>query len=154
MKVEVVKVERLYNLGDYESLRVGYEAALTELEGASSQEVLKVTASLEKLCDEYFQAGRFQKQSPAKAEKPQPKPSEKQLSFEEKELLGHEGWKGRKIDNGEYEAGSLGWGWDFANNFSGETVAWLGKTARIVDGHEFSLAAEGRIVSVKKVKQK
>ena len=72
MKVEVVKVERLYNLGDYESLRVGYEAVLTEIEGANSQEVLNVTANLEKLCDQYYEMGRFQRQPQEK-----PKPEEK-----------------------------------------------------------------------------
>jgi len=72
VKVEIVKVERLYNLGNYETLRVGYEAVLTELEGANSQEVLKATADLEKLCDQYYQAGRFQKQPQEKPKEPEP----------------------------------------------------------------------------------
>lgn len=77
--MKTVRLERLYNLGDYESVRVGYEAVLTELEGANSEAVLKATADLEKLCDQYFTAGRFQKQEPLKQEKPkeQPKQEEK-----------------------------------------------------------------------------
>ena len=76
MKVEIAKIERLYNLGNYETLRVGYEAILTEIEGANSQEVLKATADLEKLCDQYYQMGRFQKQP---EEKPKPKEPETPL---------------------------------------------------------------------------
>lgn len=68
MKVEIVKVTRKYNLGNYEMLDVGYEAALTDIEGSSSQEVLKVTQALEKLCDEYYTAGRWQKQETPKEE--------------------------------------------------------------------------------------
>ena len=75
MKVEVVKLNRKYNLGNYETLDVGYEAILTELEGAGSEAVLKATADLEKLADNYFQMGRFQRQDQPK-QSPQPKTTE------------------------------------------------------------------------------
>ena len=69
MKVEVVKLNRKYNLGNYETLDVGFEAVLTEIEGADADKVLEVARGLEKLADSYFQAGRFQKEEPVE-EKP------------------------------------------------------------------------------------
>ena len=73
------------------------------------------------------------------------------LSLEEKELLEHQGWKSKKLGEGEYAEGTLNWGWDFSNNFSPETVNWV-KMERLVEGHVFSLGVDGKIVSVKKAK--
>ena len=83
MKVEVVKVERVYNLGDYESIRIGYEAVLSDVEAGDDANILNITKQLEGLADQYYQHGRFKRNGTGKPqpqtqlEKPQPKTPER-----------------------------------------------------------------------------
>ena len=74
MNVNLVKLNRKYNLGNYETLDVGFEAELTEQEGANSQGSLDALKTLEKLADTYFEMVRFQKpaEKPKEAAKPEP----------------------------------------------------------------------------------
>ena len=74
MKVEVVKVTRKYNLGNYESIDVGYEAVLSDVEAGDDANILNCTRQLEGFADQYFQHGRFKRNGTGKpaAEKPQP----------------------------------------------------------------------------------
>ena len=74
MNVKTVKLSRKYNLGNYEMLEVGLEAELSEVEGANSQGPLSALRKLEKVADQYYQMGRFQKDEPPKQEAPKPQP--------------------------------------------------------------------------------
>ena len=76
MNVKTVKLNRKYNLGNYETLDVGFEAELTEQEGADAQGSLDTLKDLEKLADTYFQMGRFQPQEKEVIVKREPEPSQ------------------------------------------------------------------------------
>lgn len=85
MNVKTVKLTRTYNLGDYESLKVGYEAELTQIEGDDNQKILDATKELEKLCDTYYTMVRFsadKKPEQKQEEKPKPE-SAVQMNFPE-----------------------------------------------------------------------
>lgn len=70
--------------------------------------------------------------------------------FNSEELMKHD-WKGKKTGEGEYAKGSLGWGWDFRDKFSAETIHALEKTSPLVIGkYEFTLG--DTLVNVKKKK--
>lgn len=68
------------------------------------------------------------------------------------ELMKHQGWKAKKIGEGEYAAGSLSWGWEFADKFSQEILQALEKGPLTIDKYEFSLNKERTLVTVKKKK--
>lgn len=72
--------------------------------------------------------------------------------FNPEELMKHEGWKAKKIGEGDYAAGSLSWGWQFADKFSKETRQALEKGPLTIDKYVFSLNKERTLVSVKKKK--
>ena len=74
--MKTVKFERVYNLGDYESIRVSYEAELSELEGNDKQKILEATKKLEKLADTYYQMIRFTPDKKPAVEKPAEQPKE------------------------------------------------------------------------------
>jgi hypothetical protein len=59
-------------------------------------------------------------------------------------------WKGKKKDDNTYAAGSLSWGWDFADKFPKEILQVLEKGPVPIDQYEFSLNKERTFVSVKK----
>ena len=71
-------------------------------------------------------------------------------NFDPEDLMKHE-WKGKKIGQGQYEEGSLPWGWDFRDNFKRETIKALEQDSVLaIDKYEFSLLE--KIVQTKKVK--
>ena len=73
MKIEHISIERLYNLGNYESIRLGVEGTI--IEGETTLDAWK---QMETLCDHYFQMGRYQKDvkqtAPLKTSNPAPTP--------------------------------------------------------------------------------
>lgn len=74
-------------------------------------------------------------------------------SVEEKELLEHKGWKGKKKEEGGHYEGSLNFGWDFQGNFSKETIEYLHKhTLTPVGESIFSVNDAYKTVNVKKAK--
>ena len=70
MNVKTVKLNRKYNLGGYETLDVGYEAELTQVEGDDNQKILEATKELEKLADTYYTMVRFTPDKKTAEEKP------------------------------------------------------------------------------------
>lgn len=71
-------------------------------------------------------------------------------NFDPEDLMKHE-WKGKKLGQGQYEEGSLSWGWDFRDNFKPETIKTLEQdSAFTIDKYEFTLLE--KIVQTKKVK--
>jgi len=66
VKVEVVKVTRKYNLGNYESIDVGYEAVLSDVEAGDDANILNCTRQLEGFADQYFQHGRYSRNGTGK----------------------------------------------------------------------------------------
>ncbi len=78
MNVQIVRLNRKYNLGNYETLDVGLEAGLTELEGADANGVLKVLGDLERLAELYLQnrlvrtPGEIEKKKSAAVSTPSP----------------------------------------------------------------------------------
>jgi hypothetical protein len=59
VNVKTVRVNRKYNLGNYETLDIGYEAELSQVEGDDNQKILDATKELEKLADTYYTMVRF-----------------------------------------------------------------------------------------------
>ena len=113
MKVEVVKLNRKYNLGNYETIDVGFEAVLTELEGANAQATLDAVKNLEKLADTYYTMVRFQadmkpisakqegnvvRAAPAGPEPPTPEPKKTVLTLENIDWV-----DGGETDKGPYQ---------------------------------------------------
>ena len=83
MKIEHISIERLYNLGNYESIRLGVEGTI--IEGETTLDAWK---QMETLCDHYFQMGRYQKDvkqtAPLKTETtPKPAPTKDELKCPE-----------------------------------------------------------------------
>ena len=70
MNVNTVKLNRKYNLGNYETIDVGYEAELTQVEGDDNQKILEATKELEKLADTYYTMVRFTPDKKTAEEKP------------------------------------------------------------------------------------
>ena len=70
MNVKTVKLNRKYNLGNYETIDVGYEAELTQVEGDDNQKILEATKELEKLADTYYTMIRFTPDKKTAEEKP------------------------------------------------------------------------------------
>lgn len=148
MKLDRVKLNRKYNLGNYETLDVGFETETTEQDNP-----LDVLKRLENIAEMYLQT-RLSKaeEKPAAAPKPvvTPPTSPPHIpDFDSQELLTHK-WKGRKLNNGEYADGSLGWGWNFRDQFSKAVIAVLEKGAIVIDQYEFTLTEN--LVSAKKKK--
>ncbi|MCJ7632454.1 hypothetical protein MUP77_08690 [Candidatus Bathyarchaeota archaeon] len=159
MKLTNASLERTYNLGNYESLRVGLEAQLSEQDNP-----LDVWKQLEDLAEMYLQTrlSKAEEKPVAKA-----KPAAKQddripllkyditqqaPSFDPKELMEHKGWKARKQYDGSYAEGSLSFGWDFADQFKPDIINVLKKGSVNIDQYEFSLSASGTLVQTKKKK--
>jgi hypothetical protein len=67
MKITNCHIERTYNLGNYESLKVGFEAALNE-----TDKPLEVSADLEILCHQHFENHNKPKPQTPKTEAPRP----------------------------------------------------------------------------------
>ena len=67
MKIEHISIERLYNLGNYESVRLGVEGTLVE-----GEEPLEAWKQMETLCDHYFQMGRYMSKDQPKEQTTQP----------------------------------------------------------------------------------
>jgi len=74
------------------------------------------------------------------------------LDFDPLDLTEHEGWKAKKLDDGSYAKGSLNWGWDFADKFSGTVIEALKKGSLEIDRYEFTLNPSGNIVQVRRKK--
>jgi hypothetical protein len=72
MIVTTVNVERTFNLGNYESLKVGFSAILSE-----TDKPLEATRDLEMLAQQHFENRQASKPKPA-APAPQPKPQQPQ----------------------------------------------------------------------------
>ena len=70
MNVKTVKLNRKSNLGNYETIDVGYEAELTQVEGDDNQKILEATKELEKLADTYYTMIRFTPDKKTAEEKP------------------------------------------------------------------------------------
>jgi hypothetical protein len=70
--------------------------------------------------------------------------------FDPQILMTHE-WKGKKTGEGQYEKGSVAWGWDFQDKFPPEVIKILDKGPLEIDKYEFSLA--GTIVQTKEKKE-
>ena len=70
MNVKTVKLSRKYNLGNYETIDVGYEAELTQVEGDDNQKILEATKELAKLADTYYTMVRFTPDKKTAEEKP------------------------------------------------------------------------------------
>jgi uncharacterized protein (UPF0248 family) len=64
LKITNVYVERTFNLGNYESSKIGFEAVLSE-----SDKPLEVTADLEMLCHQHYE-NQIQKQNKEMAATP------------------------------------------------------------------------------------
>ncbi len=70
--------------------------------------------------------------------------------FDPEDLMKHD-WKGKKLGQGQYEEGSLSWGWDYKDKFKPETIKALEQDSILaIDKYEFSLLE--KIVQTKKVK--
>jgi len=69
--------------------------------------------------------------------------------FDTHDLMEHE-WKGKKTGDGQYNKGSLAWGWDFKTEFKEETIKVLAKGPFTIDQYEFTMGET--IVNVKKKK--
>ena len=67
--------------------------------------------------------------------------------FDPADLMEHN-WKGRKQGEGNYSAGSLKYGWDFADQFKPETIKALELGPLTVDKYVFKFT--GKIVQTKK----
>ena len=72
--------------------------------------------------------------------------------FDPSDLMQHS-WKGKKISQGNYEQGSLTFGWDYADKFKTETVEALKKGPVDVDQFVFKITENLKIVQCKKVKR-
>lgn len=81
----------------------------------------------------------------------QPAPAPQIPEFDPQLLMGHE-WKGKKAGEGEYQKGSLAWGWDFQDKFPPEIIKVLEKGPLEIDRYEFSLV--GTIVQSKEKDRK
>jgi len=68
------------------------------------------------------------------------KPEESAIpDFDPSDLMKHE-WKGKKLGQGQYEEGSLSWGWDFRDNFKPATIKALEQDSILtIDEYEFTL---------------
>lgn len=75
-----------------------------------------------------------------------PKPAG-QADFNSTDLMEHK-WKGRKRGEGNYAAGSLEYGWDFADQFKPETIEALKRGPLTIDKYVFKFT--GKIVQTKK----
>jgi len=73
--------------------------------------------------------------------------------FNPADLMEHEGWKGRKLEDGSYAEGSLSWGWDFADNFPDSVIRVLEKSPLEIDQYVFSLTSSGNIVQTRRKKE-
>jgi len=67
--------------------------------------------------------------------------------FNAKSLMEHK-WKGKKLGHRHWAEGSLGWGWDFTDQFAPEVIEVLQKGPLTIDGYIFSLG--NKVVNVKK----
>jgi len=115
MKITNCYIERTFNLGNFESLKVGFDAALNE-----SDRPLEVTADLEMLCHQHFENRSKPKPvQPTPQPKPQtpPAPSDQEedleyinnagvLIIKPKKYLSTERWnevnKKVKVDGGKW----------------------------------------------------
>ena len=70
--------------------------------------------------------------------------------FNPADLMEHEGWKGRKLEDGSYAEGSLSWGWDFADNFPDSVIRVLEKGPLEIDQYVFSLDQSGNLVQTRR----
>lgn len=151
MKLTNASLERTYNLGNYESLRVGLEAQLSEQDNP-----LDVWKQLEDLAEMYLQTRLSKATSKAEvkpAAEPKPQPQPQQIpNFNPKELMEHK-YKGKKTSEGQYAEGSLFFGWDFADQFKPDIINVLKKGPVTIDQYEFSLSASGTLVQTKKKKK-
>jgi len=69
--------------------------------------------------------------------------------FDPADLMRHD-WKGKKISKGEYENGSLSWGWDYKDNFKPETIKVLENGKVLTIGNSEFILLE-KIVQTKKI---
>jgi len=110
----------------------------------------------DQLGGEYVSAGKESHcRVPKKQEEPMPavlRGKPKIPHFDPEDLMKHEGWKGKKLDSGEYAKGSLAYGWDFADKFQDETIRVLTEGPQTIDKYEFSLNDSGTFVQVRKAK--
>jgi hypothetical protein len=144
LKIDRARITRKFNLGNYETLDVGFEASLGEKDNP-----LDVCRQLEDLCELYLQARTAKPEAKPKPEVKAPTSPPQEPAFDAQELLGHK-WKGKRTGEGSYAEGSLGWGWDFRDQFSEDVIAVLEKGPLQVGEYEFSLSEN--LVSAKKKK--
>jgi len=98
--------------------------------------------------------------------KPKPKSSTKSLpivnmehtagteQFDPADLIQHQSWKGKRIGQGEWERGSLAYGWDFKDQFKSETLRALAQSGGVLQIDQYNFKLNGGIVSAKKMKDK
>jgi hypothetical protein len=75
-------------------------------------------------------------------------PTERIPEFDPQLLMNH-AWKGKKIGEGEWDKGSLAWGWDFPDQFPKEVIQVLNKGPLPIDKYEFSLNETGTMVQAR-----
>lgn len=66
-------------------------------------------------------------------------------------LLMNHPWKGKKTGDNQYEKGSLGWGWDFKDQFPDIVIQVLKKGPLVIDKYEFAMG--DALVSAKEKKE-
>ncbi len=122
--------------------RYTLEANVSDMESEQDLETFK--EQLEKKVDDWLR--REQGIEPNQTSVKNPKKQD-ELDFNPNLLLKHE-WKGRKTGDGEWEAGSLEWGWDFLDNLPDSVVNRLREGSITIQNHVFT--ATDQIVQVQK----
>jgi len=155
LKIKQVSYSRKFNLGNYESEEIGFPVVVLE-------DFDTVDGSLEQLKGQVMRIHeKLKTLEPPEQAIPVTQQPSVPYGFDPTEFLDHE-WKGKKREDGSYEKGSCGWGWDFLYadrehtepNFSKVAISVLERgPVRIGDDYEVSLNESGSLVQIQKAKK-